>query len=111
MAKRESTRFSYFELIDRYDMNGKDLIERGRILDISEKGVLYKGNIPMNVGERYKFKFEVGGDYFFIEGEVIRVTQHPVDRKALSGVKLFFAPLQAERLNRNLLRAGKKPVL
>jgi len=110
MGQTRSTRYSYFELVDRYDTEGKALIERGRVLDISESGILYKGDAALSVGERYKFKFDVGGDYFFVDGVVARTSKHPVDKKPLAGVKLSLTDLQKEKLIVNLKRLKIKPV-
>src|ERR1041385_3537440 len=111
MDKRQSKRFAHFELIDRYELDGKTLIERGRIPDISDGGVLCKWAAPVAVGERYKFRFEFGGDLFFVEGEITRTGLNQVDKKPVSGVKVARSPAQRERLAMHLARSGKKPIL
>jgi hypothetical protein len=110
MGQHRSTRYSYFELVERYDSQGETLIERGRVLDISESGMLYKGEVMLSVGERCKFRFEAGGDYFFVDGVVARTSRHPVDKKPLAGVKLSLTDLQKEKLIENLKRLKIKPV-
>lgn len=111
MDKRQSKRFAHFEVIDRYQLDGKTLIERGRILDISDGGVMCKWSEPLQVGDRYKFRFEFGGDLFFVEGEVTRTGTHQIDKKPVSGVRLDLNPQQRERLATSLARSGKKPIL
>jgi hypothetical protein len=110
MNKRQTRRFLHFDVVDRYELDGRKMIERGRILDISEGGLLCKWFNPLTPGNRFMFRFELGGEVFFVEGEITRLAWNPVDEKPLSGVKLALTKEQQDRVALLLSRSGKKPV-
>ena len=111
MAQKRSQRYEYFEVVDRYDIKGETLIERGRVMNISDSGILYKGQEDLKVGDHYMFKFEVGGNNFFVEGVVARTACHLVDKKALAGVQLSMTAAQKEKLLMGIERLNIKRVL
>jgi len=110
MGQKRSTRYQYFEVVDRYDVKGETLIEKGRVMNISESGILYKGEESLMVGDRYKFKFDLGGTRFFVEGVVTRSACNLADKKSLAGVLLAFSTPEKDKLLLSIERLNIKPV-
>ena len=104
--KPRAHRFQHGDTAERYDADGLKLHETGKIIDLSESGLLYEGRAPLVTGDLYRFRFEVGGRFFFLLGKVARV------EAGKAGVRFVVSSEVQEALRGLLPRLrGRKEIL
>ncbi|MFH0947943.1 MAG: PilZ domain-containing protein [Elusimicrobiota bacterium] len=115
MLQRKNVRVTILILAEVYEPATNELITRGRFLDLSAGGALFKGNKYIEKDHLYNFKFEVRDRYkFMFSGKstysrmVSTGKSAEVEQEWLTGINFQCTPLEKEKLERivNSIRKG-----
>ena len=101
MIQRKNIRVTILIVAEVYEPATSELITRGRFLDLSAGGALFKGDKPIEKDHLYNFKFEVKDRYkFMFSGKSSFSKEIPAEQKWLAGVQFQCTPLEKEKLER-----------
>lgn len=101
MLQRKNVRVTILILAEVYEPSTNELITKGRFLDLSAGGALFKGDKPIEKDHLYNFKFEVKDRYkFMFSGKSTYSKEIPTEQKWVAGIQFQCTPLEKEKLER-----------
>ncbi|MFH1540302.1 MAG: PilZ domain-containing protein [Elusimicrobiota bacterium] len=107
MLQRKNVRVTILILAEVYEPTTNELIAKGRFIDLSAGGALFKSDKPIEKDHLYTFKFEVKDRYkFMFSGKSTYSKEIPDNRvvagekKWITGIQFQCTPLEKEKMER-----------